>query len=167
MKKFFITALLACSISAFAAETLFRLPMEEAEFKKITTSKKFTLQEVEGKKCLYLKPYSSVQVKLPDELAQFEGEHVRITYRYRMKNVPKPAKPHLGFKVMALYQYDNNKKHHGHAASPSGTKEWTWEGYNFLIKKDAKNFSLAIVQPAAGEVWITDVTVTYQTTKGK
>ena len=167
MKKFTVAALLALGISAFAAETLFRLPMNEAEIAKIATSKKFVLQDVEGKKCLYLKPYSVVQFKLPEELAQFEGEHVRITYRYRMKNVPQPAKPHLGFKVMAHYQYDNNKKHHGHAASPSGTKEWTWEGYNFLIKKNAKNFEIAIVQPGAGEVWISDLTVSYQTKKGK
>ena len=167
MKKFFITALLACSISAFAAETLFRLPMEEAELTKIAFRKNFVIQNVNGTKCLYLKkPRNVVEVRLPEELAQFDGEFVRITYRYRLKDVPKPEKPHLGFKVMAVYKYANGKTHHGHAASPHGTTDWKWEGYNLQIKKDAKDFKLAFILPAAGEVWISNITVTYQN-KGK
>ena len=130
MKKTFVLLLIALCSIVFADETLFRLDLKEDSLAKIAVRKNYVLQTVDGKPRLYLKGPKAFEFKLPDELAQFEGEHLRITYRYRLKDVPQPEKSHLGFKVMGSYKYDG-KTHVGHAASPWGPKDWAWEGFNF------------------------------------
>ena len=164
MKKIIVLLLFVLGFVSFADETLFRLEMKEDKLAKIAVRKNYVLQTVDGKPCLYLRGPKAFEFKLPDELAQFEGEHLRITYRYRLKDVPEPEKPHLGFKVMGSYKYDG-KSHVGHAVCPCGTKDWTWEGFNFLIQKDAKNLKLSVVLPGKGEAWVSDVTVSYRNKK--
>ena len=164
MKKLLsLIASVLCLVS-FADEILFRLDIRKEALDKIAVTKKYTIQTIDKKNCLYFKGPASFVFRLPDELAQFEGEHLRITYRYRLKDVPQPAKAHLGFKVMGLYKYDG-KSHNGHAACPYGTKDWTWEGYNFLIHKNARDIRMAIVLPPGGEAWISDFTVSFQNKK--
>lgn len=151
--------LLVFTFAVFGNEILYRVEMTDAFLAKNAAKKRYTLQKVEGKNCLYLKSGNVVELKLPEELSNFEGETLRVTYCYKLKNVPKPAKAHLGFKVMGSYKFDG-KSHCGHNASPYGTKDWTWEGYNFVIKKNAKDFKLFVILPA-GEAWISDLTVSY------
>lgn len=159
MKKLIASILLVFTFAVFGNEVLYRVEMSDAFLAKNAAKKRYTLQKVEGKNCLYLKSGNVVEFKLPEELSNFDGETLRVTYRYKLKNVPQPAKPHLGFKVMGYYKYDN-KIHSGHNPSPYGTKDWTWEGYNFIIKKNAKDFKLFVVLPA-GEAWLSDLTVSY------
>ena len=160
MKKIFAFLFLVLCFVSFGNEVLFRLDMKDEFLSSIAAKKRYTLQSVDGKNCLYIRGGQTFEFKLPEELTQFEGEYLRITYRYKLKNVPKPAKPHLGFKVMASYKYDG-KAHVGHTASPFGTKDWTWEGFNFLIQKNANNIKLQITLPK-GEAWISDLTISFK-----
>lgn len=159
MKKIIASILLVFTFAVFGNEVLYRVEMSDAFLKENVIKKKYTLQKVDGKNCLYLKSGNVVEFKLPGELSNFEGETLRVTYRYKLKNVPKPAQAHLGFKIMGSYKYDG-KSHCGHNPSPYGTKDWTWEGYNFVIRKNAKDIKLSVILPA-GEAWISDLTVSY------
>jgi hypothetical protein len=164
MNKLLTVLLLFVSSLTFANEVLFRLEMKKEFLDKISINKKYVLHKYQGKDCLYLKSGKVFVFSLPEDLAQFEGEYLRVTYRYSLKNVPKPAKPHLGFKIMSSYKCDG-KVHCGHTPSPFGTKNWTWDGFNFLVKKNAKEFKLSIVLPK-GEAYISDLTVSFMN-KGK
>ena len=161
MAKVVCMALLAAGLS-FGQECIdYVLPFKGAELQTLQQTGQVEVLEEDKIPTLHLRGrgeqrQKNCMVDVPvEDIGRFAGRKIRISYEFRLKDVPCPDPAWNGFKAMIRYEAAG-QTFHGHAETPWGTSDWRTGAYFHEIKDGAANGLIRFFIPG-GEAWVRNV----------